>query len=521
MPWVRAIALILVFLGAGSQAQATVTPFPVTPYTSSSTSGGGTIDFAGDTAGLSLSSTSGIDPNFHFFNLANGSTSGSVTEMVLFDVSVSPTTAPTGNQTTVLMMELLTINGTTPPSTPYLVPIAAAQTGLSGTNTIPALCGSGGIPAPNAGSNGSCRGSVLAGVNAYQGVQVANSTGNVGTIRIGFFPADICLMTSGSVPSPACSGTPAQLTYPTSPAGPLILAFKLHLVQESDGTTSPLPISMSTGDTDTNSVTANFHKDGMTLSCPGIVAHSQSPYFPGDGQIIVNSGAGNFTPGVYGTSNTSTINPILVVVGAEGALNPNPGSGGVTYSSYPIHAAIPQNTSAGVSGFLNSDKGGVSHSYQVGFAFEDSSGLVGLISDAQVLPIGPTTLNNCLISGVQTSTISGFLSKNNCFIVTGAFRSDSAPPILLLRRFRDRVLDSFSAGRALRDWYYHWSPQAGWWLLENPEYRLPVLRLLVPVQVLAWILLRPVLAALFVFFAGLLLFLCLMSTFRARRDVHC
>ena len=62
-------------------------------------------------------------------------------------------------------------------------------------------------------------------------------------------------------------------------------------------------------------------------------------------------------------------------------------------------------------------------------------------------------------------------NKGKCFIATSAFGSDTAPEVLILQSFRDRVLFPSPAGRLFVDVYYQVSPPIAW-LLD----RFPVLK---------------------------------------------
>jgi hypothetical protein len=98
---------------------------------------------------------------------------------------------------------------------------------------------------------------------------------------------------------------------------------------------------------------------------------------------------------------------------------------------------------------------------------------------------------SCRLDEVRAADIQGFLEKGNCFIATAAFQSPTSAPVNMLRRFRDRILMRFGAGRDFVSWYYSWSPGAADWLMSHPEYRLPVLIALLPLQVVAYFLLNP------------------------------
>jgi hypothetical protein len=82
-----------------------------------------------------------------------------------------------------------------------------------------------------------------------------------------------------------------------------------------------------------------------------------------------------------------------------------------------------------------------------------------------------------------------------------------AAPVRMLRQFRDQVLLQFSLGEAFVNWYYRWSPPAAEWLIDHPGFRYPVLIALVPIEIFAWLCLRPIV---FLFFVGASLTLFLL-----------
>jgi hypothetical protein len=65
-------------------------------------------------------------------------------------------------------------------------------------------------------------------------------------------------------------------------------------------------------------------------------------------------------------------------------------------------------------------------------------------------------------------------SHSGCFIATACYGSTDAPAVILLRRFRDRVLCRNAVGRALVDRYYRWSPPVARSIASRPRLRRAV-----------------------------------------------
>jgi hypothetical protein len=69
-------------------------------------------------------------------------------------------------------------------------------------------------------------------------------------------------------------------------------------------------------------------------------------------------------------------------------------------------------------------------------------------------------------------------SKSGCYIATAVYGSYNAPPVLILRRFRDEVLAPSSLGRSLISMYYTVSPPIAKGLQKATSINLLVRRLL-------------------------------------------
>jgi len=291
------------------------------------------------------------------------------------------------------------------------------------------------------------------------------------SVTIGFYPKDICYAydrqkssaLSGCETDTDGSGLPTFQPVANIPK-PLTLTVSIRplagAVSESPGTA-----------VDSANVTLGFQIDSPTLTCPTGTT-LESLYYPGDGRITM-------TPlSVLATSTIPTggagMEKVIVIGNEVGAAptfatnyeSSNPFVQRANYSDQPIN----------VTGFTNTTDG-TDHRYNLGFMLRDTTGQ--LIS------------SSCTQNNVQTSTIQGILGRSQCFIATAAFRSERAAPVAMLRQFRDEVLSRYEPGREFIEWYYRWSPGAAEWLVENPWFRYPVLVLLMPIEMIAWLLLHP------------------------------
>ncbi len=79
------------------------------------------------------------------------------------------------------------------------------------------------------------------------------------------------------------------------------------------------------------------------------------------------------------------------------------------------------------------------------------------------------------------------LKNSGCFIATAAFDSADAPPVRVLRAFRDRVLATNGPGRAFIRWYYRTSPALAEKLNAHPALKPLVRMALEPVVAAAFV----------------------------------
>ena len=319
-------------------------------------------------------------------------------------------------------------------------------------------------------------------------------------IQVGLYPQDICSYFAanfggtGAITAYGCSlvsGTtyyaPAPTNGATGTAATLQLKVYVSFVNISDATTGDgraPDFANTTSQQDPLSTTLNFTARGPTSAfdnCPDTTTAS-GIYFPGDSEIKLRTD--NLKSSTYATIGSAPLQEVLVAIKDYGSATP---ASPPAVTSFPSTGAdnikrVPLGGEQTIDGLINTSQS-EAHLYGMSFLIRDSAGLVGI----------PTvgTKTECGLTNVQVSEIMGFLKQGNCFIATAAFRSYDAAPVEMLRQFRNHVLLKFDAGRAFVQWYYSWSPHAAEWLMENPEFRFPVLMALLPLQAFAWLALHP------------------------------
>lgn len=436
-------------------AAATLTVQGVSPY---SVTSAGVINYAAYRTSTAL--TGGfIDESVGFKYLDLSSTSTSDTNnIILFDVQSNKNFGSLTSGQDVVLMATVTINSTQVP-----VPIAYAGG---------AFCAAGGNSRCQAAAN-----------SKYYAARYSVSSGNE-VLRVGIYPKDICaspLNTTGTISG--CTGS--EVDEPSSSAiKTLTVRFYLSL-EDSTGTNPELG---KIADAEENRIiTIQLQKAAPRITCPSDLS---ATYTPGDGEINFN--------GAAITTAAAVVDPITdttVVGGAVDTLiflaKEDPGTPDSSSNYYndtsQIIARVSASAPSVISGFANTTTGS-DKLYNVEILVRDRAGVVnstpctGAGSDYQV----------------QTSSIRGLLVESQCFIATAAFGSAKGPALKLLRRFRDDFLLRSEWGRWSVQQYYRHSPALAEGLLENPEWRVPVLQGLIIIQIWAWLLLNPLWLLLFV-----------------------
>jgi len=119
-------------------------------------------------------------------------------------------------------------------------------------------------------------------------------------------------------------------------------------------------------------------------------------------------------------------------------------------------------------------------------------------STEQSLTIGPPSVSatsNELVAIPEVTAPVPDLPNEGCFIAAAAFSGESAPEVLVLRDFRDRLLKTHAAGRAFVSAYYALSPKLARYIEAHPSLKPAVRAALAPLVALALFQLEAGLAA--------------------------
>jgi len=359
------------------------------------------------------------------------------------------------------------------------------------------------VPGPIAWQNGvDCPGNsncyqTNAGVSGFNGQTYYYAIPYIAqsTVQVGIYAEDLCLSaksnTNAGITDPTglgCNingGTPGNYGPIVMSAGaPTTMVVQFAITTLTSNSVQGMAV---TPPLDFENIALSFQADPPgKVACP---AKLSSTYTPSDSSIVVNSDGFGLNANNGAThSNNDAPAQTLLVLGNDS--RPLPGS--ITSPlGFDIAARVPLGGAQIIGGLINATPpAGTDHKYNLAFLVRDSSGLVTAADT-----------NNCSLTNVQTSTILGYLGKSRCFIATAAFKSMDVAPVAMLRLFRDQVLLRTQVGSTFVDWYYAWSPQAALDLLQHPEFQIPVLGALIPVEIFAWILLSPILSGILMLMA--------------------
>ncbi len=435
--------LVAVFLAPSSQAALYVN-LPAPAPQGATGSSGYTLYLAGVIGG-NPSGASFVDPQYAAtgYNYPPApqlvdttplpASAASATQLIWLDVMSNKSFSLSGTQKLVVTL-LVGQNNVN-----QVIPIRAA--GVTGD----------GAPTP-CGATNCMFGATPAGTDArYFAANYPNPGGNV---RIGFNPADITVTgASGGITAGNSSGTPATQT----------LYALVDIVNSTD--TAP-PFAPSA-----NGESINFN---ITLSDqpPTLGACPTAPdqfYFPGDQSIKLH------TLNFYPSATVGAPLANLVVLGAPNNTAPASDPTGFAPPTTIRAYLKTDGTDQYVDGFPNTTDGS-DNTYGVTVFAENQSGIVSNTA--------------CTMTGVQAQPISGVLTKSRCFIATAAFHDGDAPPVRMLRHFRDEILAQSKIGQWFIENYYQVSPPLAEWAWDKPLIRSVALHFLAPIEIAAWSVLK-------------------------------
>lgn len=387
--------------------------------------------------------------------------------LILLDVSTNGRFTPSGTQQLVATLSAGTAAGSE-------IPIRFAGV-VSDSSIIPSTCSG-------------CQGDNSDDVPGTY-LSVRYTPGSV--LRLVIAPSDIC--TATSVSTSFCSSGSIASTA-TGITQTLYVTFGLATNEIEPG-----PVASGSGaeqTTFTLRLTDATPTNNNAL-CPATEAQF---YFPGDGEMILNSQ--NIVGFSKGTSGADLYKLLLLANKGASVV-----AGGST--DWDTLNSIVQTAEYGAinprfGGFSNaSDPGDSANTYQAKLYAMDRAGLVSSDTTA------------CGMTNIQTREILGVVAESQCFIATAAFQDGRAIPVMLLRAFRDQILLKSDFGKVWVSFYYEHSPGLALWAWDKPWARLIALKALVLPEVIAFLVLNP---------SGFVVFLLALSAFvvwkRVRRNAR-
>jgi hypothetical protein len=290
-------------------------------------------------------------------------------------------------------------------------------------------------------------------------------SGGNGSVTIGLNLASICEDASTLISS-GVSGCNGSEVIPPG-VSPTVIPLNFSIKSYPDQTT-PSGASLGTVlDATSRSINFIFQNAAPTFQCPSSALATS--YFPGDGRIFLNTSLFSMQPAAGSRAPMQN----LIVVGSVVPGVPN------TTAAFQKSNSLVSTVQSGASprsvgGFLNDTP------YSLSFLGQDAAGVYA----ASATP--------CTIENVRTSAIEGFLRSgaHQCFIATAVFGSSEGFFLDTLRSFRDRILLRYDLTSEWVKWYYRWSPEASWWLMNHMLARWFVLLFLLPVIGFAWMALH-------------------------------
>lgn len=405
----------------------------------------------GDTSyGISIGgSSTGAPAGSGFYNSTQGyrfirTTSALDQDLVWLDVSTNANLAVDSGKKLVVTLSTGTTAGTE-------IPLVGA--GVVTSNTAPPACNSGGFA--------SCQGGTGSNLSANY------NKGNI--LRVSFSVAGLCATqgATGTLCANSAYSTMSSLNGATL-SQPVTVTF--GTVQDNVSTG---PVGGSNTDSVTFTLTVSDIPPSTT--CPATLADY---FFPGDGSVYLSPG--NYSPSA-GTNSTYTGLPLkhLTVLASRSGANPFV-TDSVPQNEVIAYVDVNGGTQA-VAGFVNTTDGN-DNKYDAYVYAQNEAGIISATAGNTCHVVAPYQF--------QAQTINGLLTKSKCFIATAAYQDGDAGPVVMLRRFRDRILSRHELGKRFIENYYRYSPALAEWAWDKPFIRSVALRLLAPIELLAWAILE-------------------------------
>ncbi len=385
------------------------------------------IDYAGNSTGtLPVGATMNPVQGYRT-TIINTATVSSNNDLVYLDISSDASFNSTGK-----VLGVSVVNGLTDAE----VTLTGASV-ASGTNA-PTPCNAGG--------------------NCFSDSKAAVfSQGN--TLRVSFSISGLC---NGSTSGDLCAAASTLAGQRKSQSIRVYLA----VVNDAISGFNVKSVAAATGTAETP-LTFNLQISDLVPDLSGTATCPSNYYFPGDSSIYFYPGT--FTASANGGSDLR----YYVVLGAK---SPSVPTAPASMSSNSI-VSFPAVASSSeiITGFENTTNG-TDNEYNLHVYLQNRAGI-----------ISSTSVTNCT---ARSQAIQGILKESKCFIATAAYHDGRAAPVMMLRRFRDRVLSRFDSGRKFIDGYYRVSPALAEWAWDKPIIRSIALKVLTPIELMAWVMLQ-------------------------------
>ena len=440
----RKLGLSLGLLFFSTTAGATVLVNPPSPLTQHKMGDSSyTITFAG--------SDTGVPDGGGFYNSSEGyrflqtTVASPDSNLVWLDLSTNANLTVNSGQRLVATLSISSTPGSE-------IPLIGAS--IVSSNTAPAVCGAGGVV--------SCQGSRTGASN----LSAAYNKDSV--IRVSFSLSALCSTPGASTSNLCGTSTPNYSDFGGGQATltqPIVVTFGV------------VGDSFSTGPVGGQNIDSTTFTLAITNIQPTITVPSSidKAYFPGDGEIYVNPSEYGISAGA-GTAGDGAPVSTITFLANRGAVNSFT-SNQVPTNDVVAYVDVAQGTQA-IRGFVNSTNG-VDNQYSAQVYAQNDVGILSAIG--QALP-----------AAVSSQAIKGVLTESKCFIATAAYHDGHAAPVMLLRKFRDRILSRYEWGRKFIETYYRYSPDLAEWAWDKPFVRSFALKLLTPIEAAAWLVLKAV-----------------------------